>query len=167
MFPATYPVTPHEKPATLVGQQLTALQNAFSQVDMSYASSKNLTPYDVLTIASMIEREAHVPGDRAKIAAVIYNRLHLGMPLGIDATLLYEQGSWTHQLTVSELAANTPYNTRVRHGLPPTPICNSGLASIQAAAHPAHVDYLYYVAIGNTGRSYFTASYQDFLAHGG
>ncbi len=167
LFPATYPVALHEKPVTLVGQQLTAFQNAFSTVDMGYAASKNLTPYDVLTIASMIEREAHVPGDRAKIAAVIYNRLHLGMPLGIDATLLYEQGSWTHQLTVSELAADTPYNTRIRHGLPPTPICNPGLASLQAAAHPAHVDFLYYVAIGNTGRSYFTASYQDFLAHGG
>jgi UPF0755 protein len=98
---------------------------------------------------------------------VIYNRLHLGMSLGIDATLLYEQGSWTHQLTVSELAANTPYNTRIRHGLPPTPICNPGLASLQAAAHPAQVNFLYYVAIGNTGTHYFTNSYQDFLAHGG
>lgn len=167
MFPATYSVTPHERPAVLVSQQLAAFQNAFSQVDMSYAASKNLTPYDVLTIASMIEREAHVAKDRAKIAAVIYNRLHLGMTLGIDATLLYEQGSWTHQLTVSELAASTPYNTRVRHGLPPTPICNPGLASIEAAAHPAHVAYLYYVAIGNTGTNYFTSSYQDFKAHGG
>jgi UPF0755 protein len=167
MFPATYSITPHERPAALVSQQLAAFQNAFSQVDMSYAASKNLTPYDVLTIASMIEREAHVAKDRPKIAAVIYNRLHLGMSLGIDATLLYEQGSWTHQLTVSELAANTPYNTRIRHGLPPTPICNPGLASLQAAAHPAHVDYLYYVAIGNTGTNYFTRSYQDFKAHGG
>jgi UPF0755 protein len=167
MFPATYSVTPHERPAVLVSQQLAAFQNAFSQIDMGYAASKNLTPYDVLTIASMIEREAHIAKDRAKIAAVIYNRLHLGMTLGIDATLLYEQGSWTHQLTVSELAANTPYNTRVRHGLPPTPICNPGLASLQAAAHPAHVDYLYYVAIGNSGTHYFTNSYQDFVAHGG
>ena len=91
----------------------------------------------MLTIASMIEREARVDKDRPLIAAVIYNRLHLGMTLGIDATLLYEYGSWTHQLTDSELAANTPYNTRVRHGLPPTPICNPGLKSLEAAAHPA------------------------------
>jgi uncharacterized YceG family protein len=166
LFPATYSVTPHERPSVLVGQQLAAFQNAFSQVDMSYAASKNLTPYDVLTIASMIEREAHVAKDRPLIAAVIYNRLHLGMTLGIDATLLYEQGSWTHQLTESELAADTPYNTRVRHGLPPTPICNPGLASLQAAAHPAHVNYLYYVAKGD-GSHYFTDNYQDFLAHGG
>jgi UPF0755 protein len=166
MFPATYQVKPHETAATLVSQQLAAFDANFSQVDMSYARSKNLTPYDVLTIASMIEREAHVAKDRPLIAAVIYNRLHLHMTLGIDATLLYEYGSWTHQLTESELAANTPYNTRVRHGLPPTPICNPGLASLQAAAHPAHVDYLYYVAKGD-GTHYFTNNYNDFLAHGG
>jgi UPF0755 protein len=166
LFPATYTIHRGERPSTLVAQQQTAFQQAFSQVDMRYAKSKNLTRYDVLTIASMIEREAHIPKDRPLIAAVIYNRLHLGMTLGIDATLLYQYGSWTHQLTQSELAANTPYNTRVRHGLPPTPICNPGLASLQAAAHPAHVDYLYYVA-KRDGSHYFTASYQDFLAHGG
>ena len=167
LFPATYSVTPHERPAALVGQQLAAFQNAFDRVDMSYAASKNLTPYDVLTIASMIEREARVAKDRPLIAAVIYNRLHLGMALGIDATLLYEQGSWSHQLTVSELEANTPYNTRIRHGLPPTPISNPGLASLQAAAHPAKVDYLYYVAQDDSGTHYFTDNYADFKAHGG
>jgi UPF0755 protein len=167
LFPATYDVRKNERPSALVSQQLAAFDNAFSQVDMSYARSKNLTPYDVLTIASMIEREARVDSERKLIAAVIYNRLHLHMPLGIDATLLYEQGSWTHQLTVSELAAHTPYNTRVNLGLPPTPICNPGLASLQAAAHPANVDYLYYVAKGDSGHHYFTDNYQDFLAHAG
>ena len=108
LFPATYPVRPHERAATLIAQQEGAFQQEFSQVNMSYARSKNLTNYDVLTIASMIEREARVDKDRALIAAVIYNRLHLGMTLGIDATLLYEYGSWTHQLTDSELVANTP-----------------------------------------------------------
>jgi UPF0755 protein len=166
LFPATYTVRRGESAATLVAQQQAAFAQAFGQVDMRYARSKNLTRYDILTIASMIEREAHVAKDRPLIAAVIYNRLHLGMTLGIDATLLYEQGSWTHQLTESELAADTPYNTRVRHGLPPTPICNPGLASLQAAAHPAHVNYLYYVAKGD-GSHYFTDNYQDFLAHGG
>jgi UPF0755 protein len=167
LFPATYDIRKGERPATLVSQQESAFEHAFSQVDMSYAKSKNLTPYDVLTIASMIEREAKVDSERPLIAAVIYNRLHDHMPLGIDATLLYEQGSWTHELTVSELAAHTPYNTRVNLGLPPTPISNPGLASLQAAAHPAHVNYLYYVAKGDTGHHYFTDNYQQFLAHGG
>jgi uncharacterized YceG family protein len=166
LFPATYPVRPHERPQTLIAQQEGAFQQQFSQVNMGYARSKNLTNYDVLTIASMIEREARVDKDRPLIAAVIYNRLHLGMTLGIDATLLYEYGSWTHQLTESELTANTPYNTRVRHGLPPTPICNPGLKSLEAAAHPANVNYLYYVAKPD-GSHYFTNNYQDFLNHGG
>jgi UPF0755 protein len=167
LFPATYLVKRKESASALVSQQLAAFDNAFSQVDMSYAASKNLTPYDVLTIASMIEREAKVPGDRAKIAAVIYNRLHLHMQLGIDATSLYPFHNWAHELTVSELEAHTPYNTRANYGLPPTPICNPGLASMQAAAHPAKVDYLYYVAEGNTGHHYFTDNYADFKAHGG
>ena len=167
MFPATYEVRPHEQPSLLVSQQLEAFRQAFSQVNMSYARSKNLTPYDVLVIASMIEREAKVPGDRAKVAAVIYNRLRLGMPLGIDATILYHLGSWTAAIHESDLTDPEPYNTRVHRGLPPTPICNPGLASIQAAAHPDQVNYLYYVAIPGKKAQYFTSSYQDFVAHGG
>jgi UPF0755 protein len=167
LFPATYDVKPRQTAAGLVQAQLDAFQANFAQVDMSYAQSKNLTPYDVLKIASMIEREARVNAERPLIAAVMYNRLHLGMSLGIDATLLYEQGSWSHQLTVSELAADTPYNTRLRHGLPPTPICSPGLASLQAAAQPANVNYLYYVAKGDSGHHYFTDNFNDFKAHGG
>jgi peptidoglycan lytic transglycosylase G len=167
MFPATYEVRPHEQAATLVSQQLAAFRQAFAQVGMGYARSKNLSPYDVLIIASMIEREAKVPGDRAKVAAVIYNRLHRGMPLAIDATILYHLGSWTATIHQSDLASSEPYNTRVHHGLPPTPICNPGLAALQAAAHPAHVDYLYYVAVPGKAAQYFTSSYQKFLAHGG
>jgi UPF0755 protein len=103
-------------------------------------------------VASMVEREAQVPGDRAKIAAVIYNRLAQGMPLGIDATIYYalEQqkgiATYTHELTEADLHIDSPYNTRTHTGLPPTPISNPGVASIDAAAHPAHVSYLYYVA---------------------
>jgi UPF0755 protein len=167
MFPATYEIHPGERPATLVSQQLAAFRANFAEVDMSYARSKNLTPYDVLTVASMIEREARVPRDRAKVAAVIYNRLHLGMNLGIDATILYHLGSWTATIHQSDIDDPEPYNTRKHPGLPPTPICNPGLASLQAAAHPAKVDYLYYVAIPGKAAQYFTSSHQDFVAHGG
>jgi UPF0755 protein len=167
MFPATYQVRPHEAASTLVSQQLVAFRAAFSQVNMSYARSKNLTPYDVLRLASMIEREARVPGDRAKVAAVVYNRLRLGMPLGIDATILYHLGSWTATIHQSDLTDREPYNLRVHKGLPPTPICNPGLASLQAAADPGHYDYLYYVAQPGHAAQYFTSSYADFIAHGG
>lgn len=167
MFPATYQVRPHEAASTLVSQQLVAFRAAFSQVNMSYARSKHLTPYDVLRLASMIEREARVPGDRAKVAAVVYNRLRLGMPLAIDATILYHLGSWTATIHQSDLTDPEPYNLRVHKGLPPTPICNPGLASLQAAAHPGRYDYLYYVAQPGHAAQYFTSSYADFIAHGG
>jgi UPF0755 protein len=167
MFPATYLIRPHETAATLVSQQLAAFRSAFSQVNMAYARSKNLTPYDVLRIASMIEREARVPGDRAKVSAVVYNRLHLGMALGIDATILYHLGSWTATIHESDLTSSEPYNLRVHKGLPPTPICNPGLAALQAAAHPDHVGYLYYVAVPGQAAQYFTSSYSQFIAHGG
>jgi UPF0755 protein len=167
MFPATYTIRPDERATTLVAQQLAAFGENVAKVDMSYAKSKNLTPYDVLTIASMIEREARAPGDRAKVAAVIYNRLHRGMALGIDATILYHLGSWSATIHQSDIDDPEPYNTRRHTGLPPTPICNPGLASIEAAAHPAHVNYLYYVAVPGQDAQYFTASYADFKAHGG
>lgn len=167
MFPATYQVRPGETAATLVGQELAAFRANVAGVDLSYARAHDLTPYDVLIIASMIEREAKVPGDRAKVAAVIYNRLHRHMALGIDATILYHLGSWTAVIHQSDIDSHEPYNTRVHHGLPPTPICNPGLAAIQAAAHPAHVDYLYYLAIPGKAAQYFTASYAEFAAHGG
>ena len=167
MFPATYTIRPGEKASALVADQLAAFSANVAKVDMSYAQSKNLTPYDVLTIASMIEREARAPGDRAKVAAVIYNRLHRGMALGIDATILYHLGSWSATIHQSDLDDPEPYNTRLHSGLPPTPICNPGLASLEAAAHPADVNYLYYVAVPGQAAQYFTASYADFKAHGG
>ena len=90
------------------------------------------------------------------------------MPLGIDATILYHLGSWT-ATDPPVRPGPTPSRTtpRIHKGLPPTPICNPGLASLQAAAHPDHVDYLYYVAIPGKAAQYFTSSYADFLAHGG
>jgi UPF0755 protein len=152
LFPATYELDKGAPASRLVQEQLTAFQENFPSEDATRAHDLGVTPYQLLTIASMIEREAEVPGDRAKIAAVIYNRLKAGMPLGIDASIYYaveqEEGiaTYTHELTESQLKIDSPYNTRIHTGLPPTPISNPGTASIQAAAHPAHVSYLYYVA---------------------
>jgi len=119
----------------------------------------------------MIERETVVPSERALVSAVIYNRLHARMPLGIDATLRYGLDiPPTESIRQSQLESNSPYNTRKRQGLPPTPIANPGLASLQAAAHPAKVKYLYFVRKPDKKHHFFTASYQAFLnyanAHG-
>ena len=109
-------------------------------MNLSYAKSKNLTVYDVLTIASMIDKEVQIPSERPLVAAVIYNRLHRGMPLGIDATTRFEFHNYTGEITQSQLESPSPYNTRTHSGLPPTPIGNPGLAAIRAAARPAKVE---------------------------
>ncbi len=159
LFPATYQFTRRTTAAQLVAAQLRAFRSAWLTVDLGYARSKQLTPYDVLTIASMVEKEAVAPDERAKIARVIYNRLHDGMKLGIDATVRYAFNvPGTQSLLESQLSSNNPYNTRVHFGLPPTPIANPGLASIQAAAHPAPGAWLYYVAAPDKVHSFFTAS---------
>jgi UPF0755 protein len=151
LYPATYDMHPGAPVSRLVHEQLVAFAENFGSAEISRAHSLHVTPYQLLTVASMVEREAKVPGDRAKIAAVIYNRLQRGMPLGIDATIYYALElqmnipTYTKELTEAQLKLNSPYNTRTRTGLPPTPIANPGMASIDAAANPAHVSYLYYV----------------------
>ncbi len=146
LFPATYELKANQATAgRLVNRQLAAFKDAFAKVNMSAAKRKNLSRYDVLVIASMIEREALVPRDRRLISAVIYNRLKENIPLGIDATLRYALNQWSRPLRVSELNSTSSFNTRKRRGLPPTPIGNPGLAALRAAANPAHVPYLFYV----------------------
>jgi len=164
LFPATYDFTADTTSKVLVGDQLEAFGRAWEDVDLGFARTKNLTPYDVLIIASMIEEEVLVAKERPLVAAVIYNRLKLGMTLGIDATIRYGLGvPNTESLKESQLADPNPYNTRIHTGLPPTPITNPGLASIQAAAHPAEVDYLFFVRKPDCKTHYFTASEDEFF----
>jgi UPF0755 protein len=166
LFPATYELAKPASAKLLVSEQLQTFERRTSGVDFRYAKRHGLTRYDVLIIASMIEREAAAPVDRRKIAAVIYNRLKKGDLLGIDATVQYAAGSWA-PVTQHDLDLQSPYNTRKFKGLPPTPICNPGLASIKAAANPAKVPYLYYVAIPGDPqrRHFFTASFGAFTAY--
>jgi UPF0755 protein len=166
LFPATYDVAVPANADALVTEQLGAFEDNWAGIDLAYARSRNLTAYDVLKIASLIEREAQAQDDRAKIASVIYNRLKAGMTLGIDASVQYANGSWD-ELTGSDLKIDSPYNLRVEPGLPPTPICNPGVASMRAAANPAQTDYLYYYAIKDDpeGRHWFTNSYDEFLKY--
>ena len=145
LFPATYELKRGASADDLVTKQLDAFEEQFATVDLRKAKRKNLTPYDVIIIASMVEREASVPEDRPLIASVIYNRLKAGIPLGIDATIRFATGNWTDPLKQSELALASPYNTRTNAGLPPGPIGNPGIDSIKAAANPAKTDYLFFV----------------------
>jgi peptidoglycan lytic transglycosylase G len=171
LFPATYEFLPRTTTKQLVNKQLAAFARAWAKVDLSYARSKNLTPYDVLIIASMVEKETLAPEERPLVAAVIYNRLKARMPLGIDATIRYGLDvPGTESLRQSHLQSDNPYNTRRFAGLPPTPIANPGLASIQAAAHPRAVPYLYFARKPDKVHHFFTADEAEFLrylaAHG-
>jgi UPF0755 protein len=163
LFPDTYQVKSGTPVANLVQLQVQDFRRRIKGVKMKYARSKNLTTYDVLIIASMIEREAQVARERPLVAAVIYNRLHRGMPLGIDATTRFAVGNYAQPLTESQLNSPSPYNTRLHGGLPPGPIGNPGLASIEAAAQPAKVGYLYYVVKpGTCGEHNFSSTAAQF-----
>jgi UPF0755 protein len=165
LFPDTYQLRSPISIRALVADQLTQFRHVFSRVGLGYARSHGLSPYDVLIIASIVEKEASTVRDRPLVASVIYNRLKIGLPLGMDSTTRYEFNDYTKPLTNSQLASPSPYNTRLHAGLPPTPIDSPGLASIQAAAAPANTNYLYFVVkpCGN-GEMTFTSSYNQFLA---
>ena len=164
LFPALYEFLPRTTTKQLVEKQLAAFEDAWSQVDLAYAKSRNLTPYDVLIIASMVEKEAAVASERRLVAAVIYNRLKVGLPLGIDATIRYGlKVPATESLRESHLESDNPYNTRERAGLPPTPIANPGLASIEAAANPSRRNYLYFLRKPDSQEHFFTASEAEFF----
>ncbi len=163
LFPATYEVPQDGTAEDLVSLQLEAFEDNFAQVDLAEAKRRNLTPYEVLIIASMVEREAQQPEERPIIAAVIHNRLRDGMRLGIDATIRYANDNWDSPLRQSELQTDGPYNTRTRAGLPPTPIGNPGLDSIKAAANPADEDFLFYVVKpGTCGEHAFSSTDAQF-----
>jgi UPF0755 protein len=166
LFPATYELKKGQPVWRLVRKQLEAFKRNFDRVDMSYARSRKLTPFDVLTIASLVEREAAVAKERPLIASVIYNRLRDDIRLDIDATTRFVTGNWTEPLKVSELQNPDPYNTRVHYGLPPGPIGSPGLASIKAAARPARSDYIFYVvAVCGKGKHKFAESNAEFESY--
>ena len=150
------------KVSALVADQLKDFKRRFAKVNLSYARSKHLSPYDVLMVASLIEAEAASQKARPLIASVIYNRLADHMMLQFDSTTQYATGNFTRPLTVSQLNSNSPYNTHTHFGLPPTPINSPGLASIEAAAHPARTHYLYFFAKPCTNQTVFATSYAQF-----
>ena len=168
LFPATYELKKGKPVRKLVNEQLKAFKQNFAKVDLRYAKRRNLTPFDVLTIASLVERETAVPRERALIASVIYNRLKNDIRLDIDATTRFAVGNWHRPLKVSELQNPSLYNTRVHSGLPPGPIGSPGLRSIQAAAHPAKTGFIFYVAaVCGNGKHKFAetdAEFQRYVA---
>ena len=181
LFPDTYQISGDDNESRVVARLASMMQRVARQVDLvAGAKTRGFSPYEILIIASMVEREAKVPADRAKIAQVIYNRLAAKMKLEIDASVKYGQDpamSWTDMK-----ATDTPFNTYIYPGLPPTPIANPGKASIQAALAPfgapptgdeacidlpagTKCEYLYYVLADSTGRHVFATTYDQHLVN--
>ena len=149
LFPSTYLIpigaTPETVERILTGQ----FQRELPADAATKAAAHHLTVPQVITLASLIEREAKAPDERALMAGVYYNRLRLGMPLEVDASIEYALAQHHSVITYNDLKVNSPYNTYLHQGLPPTPIANPGLPSIQAALNPHPSDFLYYVYKGN------------------
>jgi UPF0755 protein len=163
LWPDTYNLRKPVKIGPLVADQLAAFKQNFTRVNLGYAQSRKLTGYDVLKIASLLTAESMKARDAAKVASVIYNRLRMNMDLGLDSTVSYATGNYG-DLTEKDLQSKSPWNTTNHPGLPPTPINNPDLAAINAAAHPAKTDYVYFInKVCGNGALRFTASYNQFL----
>jgi UPF0755 protein len=173
LFPATYEVALNDRTnATKLVQQMvdtfevvaTELGLADATATVRSATGLELTPYEVITVASMVEAETRVDAERPKVARVIYNRLIEGMRLDIDATVLYAIGRRTDALTVTDLDTVSPWNTRRSAGIPPSPIAAPGRSALAAALAPADGNWLYYVLVDPAGDHFFTNDYNEFLA---
>ena len=162
LFPDTYSLMTGDGPTELIGAQLAAFNKKTASLPWTNAEALGLSPYQIVVVASMLEKEANTPADMANVAAVVYNRIKKKMPLQVDATVRYALDKWTAPLTDQDLKVDSPYNTRVVKGLPPGPISNPGVAALSAALAPSKVDYLYYLT-GKDGKTHFTASYDEFV----
>lgn len=157
LFPESYSLDPKSSPASVAQRMVEQFEARFTPEMREKAAGLGMTIHQVVTLASVIEREAVIPSERPLMAGVFYNRLREGMPLQADPTVQYaltlihsesqrQFGWWKTALTEEDLEVDSPYNSYRYPGLPPGPVCNPSLASLQAAVEPAATDYLYFVA---------------------
>ena len=164
LFPSTYQIVENDTERSVLQRLVEQFDKQATEAGIENAEAEvGVTPYEAIVFASMIEAEASEAGDRNKIAAVLFNRIEEGMKLEIDATVLYALGEHKEELTVSDLQVDSPYNTRLYAGIPPTPIGAPGAASLEAVMDPAPGDWLYYVLADCSGNHHFASDYDDFL----
>ena len=161
LFPDTYNFEIGVKPEYIIETMIKRFEEVWAEVTKGM-DIKQEEIEKVINVASIIEKEARVDEDRPLIASVIYNRLKQGMPLQIDATVIYAHGYYIENVRNRHLAIESKYNTYLHKGLPVGPICNPGAPSIKAALHPADTNYLFYL-LASDSEHYFTDNYDDFL----
>jgi UPF0755 protein len=165
LWPETYRIPKRDDADAVIQRLLNQFSEETAGLPWERAEELGVSPYEIVVIASMIEKEAAVQRDRPLIAGVIYNRLRDGMSLGIDATLLYDDPTPDGELSTADIETDGPYNTRMRTGLPPTPIASPYLWSLKAALNPADTPYYYYVLCGDDGGHRFAVTYDEHLAN--
>lgn len=164
LFPKRYEFQKGTGARSLVDRMLEQYLRETAELDFAAAKEKlDLTEYQIVIVASLVEKEAANPEERALVAAVIYNRLREDMPLQIDASVQYAIGEPKERLSLDDLQVESPYNTYENRGLPPGPIASPSKASLQAALEPARTDYLYYVLEAGGKKHFFTNDYDEFL----
>ena len=164
LFPKQYEFEEGTTAPQMVTRMLEQYLLETETLDISAARERlNLTEYELLTVASLIEKEASMPEERPLVASVIYNRIRKDMPLQIDASIHYALDKQGKELSLADLEVNSPYNTYENPGLPPGPICSPSRQSLEAAVNPAETDYLYYVLKANGEEHFFTSNYREFL----
>ena len=162
LFPETYEIFANANEHDIVDKMLYQFNKVFTKEYYARAEELGMNVRDVITLASIIEREARVPEDRPVIASVFYNRLKINMPLQSCATVQYILGEQKPVLSIKDTKIESPYNTYLHPGLPPGPIASPGADSIKAALYPADTDYLYFLAKGD-GSHAFSSTYEQFL----
>jgi UPF0755 protein len=165
LFPATYSFEPGTTARQALRSMVTRFKQEANSLDLeSGAQALGYSPFEVVTVASLVEKEAKLTDDFGKVARVAYNRLQpsWGKPLGFDSTLCYIVSKQPCSLTQSDLAVDSPYNSRHHVGLPPTPIASPGSAALQAALHPTPGSWLYFVTIDKDGHNKFSDTYEQF-----
>ena len=162
LFPKTYEIKEGASAADVIELMLDQFDKETSEIDTSFAKSRGLDLNEVVTAASIIEREAKVAKERPLVSSVIYNRLKIGMKLQMCSTVQYILGTTRFRLTNRDIATPSPYNTYLHPGLPPGPIANPGRAALEAAAMPADTRYIYYVLTGKDGSQTFATNARDF-----
>lgn len=165
LFPATYTVEPDETAQDLLRRMVTEFESQASQLSLKQrAGRRDMTPHQIVTVASLVQAEAKRAQDFPKVAAVVYNRLDEGMRLELDPTVNYVTGDETLQVSKQDTKVDSPYNTYKYPGLPPGPINSPGARALRAALNPAGGDWLYFVTTDpDTGTTKFTSNYQEFL----
>jgi UPF0755 protein len=161
LFPDSYQFVKGESPEEMLARMVARMRGQLTPDILKAASERGLNTHQLLTLASIIEREGIDPSELPLISAVFWNRLKRDMPLQADPTVQYAVGKGRQTLTHDDLQVDNPFNTYRRAGLPPGPIGNPGLPSIKAAANPAPVNYLYFVSMGDDRRHRFSQTLAD------